>query len=434
MMKVSIFGLGYVGAVSTACLARDGRHVIGVDVNPEKVRMVSSGQAPIMELGLSELLAAGIQNGTITATTRAAEAIDNSEVSLITVGTPSKSDGELDLSAVFGVCEEIGRAVAAKGAEHTVIIRSTVPAGTMKACREILQAQAGDTPVHVACNPEFLREGSAIRDYDSPAFTIIGTDDAAAEQAVRDLYAGVDAPFLVLAPEQAELIKASANAWHATKITFANEIGRLSKGLGVDGRVVMNVLKQDSKLNVSKAYMSPGFAYGGSCLPKDVRGLLSQAATANVHLPLLQALEDSNTRHIDAAEKMVTATNRSPIGIVGLAFKPGTDDLRESPAVELVQRLLAQKVDLIIFDEDVYAATLTGTNKQFVETQLPQLKELLVSDPELFGREAGALVFTHASPRLRSMIRPRDNTTPMIDLAGLFSEPPQHSAYEGSGW
>ena len=433
-MKVSIFGLGYVGAVSAACLARDGRYVIGVDVNPDKVRMVSSGQAPIMELGLSELLAAGIQNGTISATTDAPQAIHNSDVSLITVGTPSKPGGELDLSAVFGVCESIGRAVAKKSTAHSVIIRSTVPAGTMSACREILEKHAGGTPVHVACNPEFLREGSAIRDYDSPAFTIIGTNDPSAEQAVRDLYSGIDAPFLVLAPEQAELIKASANAWHATKITFANEIGRLAKNLGVDGRVVMNVLKEDTKLNVSKAYMSPGFAYGGSCLPKDVRGLLSQAATANVNLPLLQALEVSNRCHIDAAEKMVAATSRSPVGIVGLAFKPGTDDLRESPAVELVQRLLAKKKELIIFDEDVYAATLTGTNKQFIETQLPQLAELLISDPESFSQKAGALVFTHASPRLRTLIRPRDDATPIIDLAGLFSAPPENGNYEGSGW
>ncbi len=433
-MKVSIFGLGYVGAVSAACLARDGRYVIGVDVNPDKVRMVSSGQAPIMELGLSELLAAGIQSGTISATTDATQAIHNSDVSLITVGTPSKPDGELDLSAVFGVCESIGRAVAKKSTAHSVIIRSTVPAGTMSACREILEKHAGGTPVHVACNPEFLREGSAIRDYDSPAFTIIGTNDPSAEQAVRDLYSGIDAPFLVLAPEQAELIKASANAWHATKITFANEIGRLAKNLGVDGRVVMNVLKEDTKLNVSKAYMSPGFAYGGSCLPKDVRGLLSQAATANVNLPLLQALEVSNRCHIDAAEKMVAATSRSPVGIVGLAFKPGTDDLRESPAVELVQRLLAKKKELIIFDEDVYAATLTGTNKQFIETQLPQLAELLISDPEAFSQKAGALVFTHASPRLRTLIRPRDDATPIIDLAGLFSAPPENGNYEGSGW
>ena len=433
-MKVSIFGLGYVGAVSAACLARDGRYVIGVDVNPDKVRMVSSGQAPIMELGLSELLAAGIQSGTISATTDATQAIHNSDVSLITVGTPSKPDGELDLSAVFGVCESIGRAVAKKSTAHSVIIRSTVPAGTMSACREILEKHAGGTPVHVACNPEFLREGSAIRDYDSPAFTIIGTNDPSAEQAVRDLYSGIDAPFLVLAPEQAELIKASANAWHATKITFANEIGRLAKNLGVDGRVVMNVLKEDTKLNVSKAYMSPGFAYGGSCLPKDVRGLLSQAATANVNLPLLQALEVSNRCHIDAAEKMVAATSRSPVGIVGLAFKPGTDDLRESPAVELVQRLLAKKKELIIFDEDVYAATLTGTNKQFIETQLPQLAELLISDPESFSQKAGALVFTHASPRLRTLIRPRDDATPIIDLAGLFSAPPENGNYEGSGW
>ena len=433
-MKVSIFGLGCVGAVSAACLARDGRYVIGVDVNPDKVRMVSSGQAPIMELGLSELLAAGIQNGTISATTDAPQAIRNSDVSLITVGTPSKPGGELDLSAVFGVCESIGRAVAKKSTAHSVIIRSTVPAGTMSTCREILEKHAAGTPVHVACNPEFLREGSAIRDYDSPAFTIIGTNDPSAEQAVRDLYSGIDAPFLVLAPEQAELIKASANAWHATKITFANEIGRLAKNLGVDGRVVMNVLKEDTKLNVSKAYMSPGFAYGGSCLPKDVRGLLSQAATANVNLPLLQALEESNRCHIDAAEKMVAATSRSPVGIVGLAFKPGTDDLRESPAVELVQRLLAKKKELIIFDEDVYAATLTGTNKQFIETQLPQLAELLISDPESFSQKAGALVFTHASPRLRTLIRPRDDATPIIDLAGLFSAPPENGNYEGSGW
>ena len=433
-MKVSVFGLGYVGAVSTACLARDGRTVIGVDVNPEKVRIVGSGKAPIMELGLTELLAAGVHSGLISATTDCEQAIRDTDVSLITVGTPNKPNGELDLSAVTGVCEEIGLAVQRKKSMHSVIIRSTVPAGTMRACRRILEELAGDTPIHVACNPEFLREGSAIRDYDSPAFTIIGTEDPVAEKVVRELYAGVDAPFLVLAPEEAEVIKAVANAWHATKITFANEIGRLSKSLGVDGRAVMNVIKEDTKLNVSKAYMSPGFAYGGSCLPKDVRGLLSQAAAAQVDLPLLQSLENSNTRHIDAAEQMVRATNRSPVGIVGLAFKPGTDDLRESPAVELVQRLLARGLDIVVFDEDVYAATLMGANKQFTETHLPRLPDLLIADPETFREKAGVLVFTHTTPKLRSMIRPRNGSIPIIDLAGLFSAPPGNGEYEGSGW
>jgi GDP-mannose 6-dehydrogenase len=433
-MDISIFGLGYVGAVTSACLARDGHQVMGVDVNPEKVRLIASGEAPIIELGLTELIRYGIDSGRLRTTTAADEAVRESEISLIAVGTPSKASGALDLSHVHNVCEEIGRAIGKKNQAHTVVVRSTVTPGTTQRCREILRRTAGETPVHVACNPEFLREGSAIRDYDAPPYTVIGTSDPEAEKAVRTLYDGIDAPVHVVAEEIAEIVKAAANAWHATKIVFANEIGRLAKSHGVDGRRVMDLLKQDTKLNISAAYLTPGFAYGGSCLPKDVRALLAQCREASIEAPLLNALPVSNRAHIEAAEQLVRAAGGSRIGLVGLAFKPGTDDLRESPAVDLVLRLLAAECDVRIYDEAVFEATLLGSNKRFIEETIPSLPDLLLRTGEELLEYADVLVVTHGAARLRPLLNRAGPDIRVIDLAGLYAKPPDREHYDGSAW
>lgn len=433
-MKVSIFGLGYVGAVSAACFARDGIDVIGVDVNADKVKMVGSGQAPIMEFGLSELLQEAVQSGRLTATSSAREAVQKSDLSVVSVGTPSHPDGSINLAYVYNVCEEIGMAIAAKGSSHTVVLRSTVVPGTTARCRRILQEHSGDCEVHLAFNPEFLREGTAIRDYEAPPYTMIGTEDAVAETMVRELYAAVDAPVIVVRPPEAELIKSTSNAWHATKIAFANEIGRLAKGHSVDGRVVMDLVTQDTKLNISAAYMKPGFAYGGSCLPKDVRALIAVARMAGIELPLLESLDRTNRKHIEHAVQLIRDTGKKKVGLLGLAFKEGTDDLRESPAVALIDTLHADGCEVWVLDPAVQQASLIGANRQYVEEHLPDLSALLVEDAKAILEHAEVLVVTYSSASFRKILESAPANVAVVDLAGLIEASREGCSYVGIGW
>ena len=304
-MKISIFGLGYVGAVTAACLARDGHEVIGVDVNPDKVALIVQGKSPIVEPGLEEVLAQGVATGQIRATTDAQAAVLASEVSLISVGTPPTSRGEPNLEYVWHVCEQIGNAIKDKATDHVVVLRSTVPPGTLAKCQNQLDKFTGKSTAHLAFNPEFLREGCALQDYDHPPYTIIGTESALAEAAVRQMYASVEAPIVVVKPAVAEMVKCVANSWHAAKVSFANEIGRVAKGFDVDGREVMNLIVQDTKLNISPVYLRPGFAYGGSCLPKDLKALLYYAKAKNIPVPLLDSLPTTNNLQIDLAVKQI---------------------------------------------------------------------------------------------------------------------------------
>jgi GDP-mannose 6-dehydrogenase len=393
-MKVSVFGLGYVGMVGAVCLARDGISVVGVDVNPDKVAMVTHGRAPLVEPGLQDLLEWAVKSGRLAATRSAYDAVNLTNVSFVAVGTPSQPDGSLDVSLVLKVCDQIGAAVAAKGRQHLVVIRSTVSPGTTGRCREILRKHSKKSLISIAFNPEFLREGTAIKDYDTPAYTIIGTSDPQAEQILREIYANVRASIIVTTPRVAETIKLVANAWHATKVAFANEIGRLGNTLQFDAGEVMNLLIQDSKLNTSSAYLRPGFAFGGSCLPKDLRALTYVARTENLELPLLSSLVPSNQAHINAALAEILATEKRRLGLVGLAFKPGTDDLRESPALELAERLIGKGRDLRIFDPAVCEANLIGANRRFMESKLPHLSRLLVSSAAELLEHAELIVVT----------------------------------------
>lgn len=404
-MKISVFGLGYVGAVSAACLARNGHKVIGVDINPEKVARVTRGEATVIEPGLGELLAEGVKAGRISATISAQDAVAATDVSLISVATPSRPDGALDLAALDAVCAQIGRAVDAKGSPHIVIIRSTVLPGTTERCAGLMRQFAGSIPIHVAFNPEFLREGCAVADFNAPPYTIVGTTDPVAEQAARELYATIPAPLLVTLPAVAELIKLAANAWHAAKICFANEIGRLAASAGVDGRKVMEILVQDTKLNISPAYLRPGFSFGGSCLPKDLRSLLYFARHHNVELPLLASLGRSNQIPIERATERVLAQGKPRVGLLGLAFKPGSDDLRESPAVELAERLIGKGCDVRIYDPTVRDSKLVGSNRTYVEQHLPHLSKLLVADAKELVRHAELLVLMHDTPEFRAIVR-----------------------------
>ena len=420
-MKISIFGLGYVGVVTAACLARDGYDVIGVDVNPNKVTLVKNGKSPIVEPGLENLLKQGVKAGRIQATTNAEAAILASNISLISVGTPPVEWGEPDLSYVFGVCKEIAVAIGRKAMRHVVVLRSTVPPGTLQKCQNLFEEVAGTNLVHTAFNPEFLREGTAIKDYDCPPYTIIGTKSGFAETTLRKIYANLEAPVLVTKPEVAEMVKFVANTWHAAKVSFANEIGRVAKAFGIDGQEVMNVIVQDKKLNISPVYMRPGFAYGGSCLPKDLGALLYFARKMDVPTPLINTIPVTNVLQIDLAVQAVLRSKARRVAILGLAFKPNTDDLRESPTVILVKRLLGEGCQVKIYDRAVYQARLVGNNLAYIEQNLPHFEALLVSSPQEALEDAELAVATHNTNELRQILNKISPKTQILDLAGVLN-------------
>lgn len=433
-MRISIFGLGYVGVVTAACLARDGHQVIGVDLNPDKVALIAKGESPIIEPGLRDLLQQGVGSHCITATTDAEAAVMDSEISLISVGTPPMERGEPDLSYVISVCKDIALAVKHKHSSHVVMLRSTVPPGTLKHCQDLMAEVCGQDLIQVAFNPEFLREGSAIRDYDCPPYTIIGTRSPVAEQAVRNLYSKVQAKVLVVEPEVAELVKYVANTWHATKVSFANEIGRLAKAFEVDGREIMNIIVQDEKLNVSPVYMRPGFAYGGSCLPKDLDALLYYARMKDIFVPLLNTIPATNDLQIDLAVQQILNYGLKKIAIFGLAFKAHTDDLRESPTVPLVKRLLGEGCEVKIYDPAVNKTQLMGTNLTYIQQHLPHFANLLVASPQEALVESDLVVATHSTPEFREILKQVPETTKIFDLVGVFEEAPKVPQYEGLAW
>ncbi|MBA3845488.1 MAG: UDP-glucose/GDP-mannose dehydrogenase family protein [Planctomycetes bacterium] len=418
-MNVSVFGLGYVGAVTIGCLSRDGVRVVGVDVNPQKAALIASGKSPIHETGLDELLRRGVDSGLITATSSAVVAVAATDVSFVSVGTPSREDGGLDLTYVERVCEEIADAVKEKGRPHVVVLRSTVIPGTTERMQQVLDQRSGGL-VAMAYNPEFLREGQAIRDFDAPAFTVIAVATPEAEEALRTIYASVKAPVLVMRFAEAEMVKYVSNAWHATKVVFGNEIGRLASVLAVDGQRVMDAVVQDTKLNISAAYLRPGFPYGGSCLPKDVRALTATAREHGVRVPLLSSLMPSNEAHIAHAVRLVLDHHVRRVGLVGLAFKAGTDDLRESPSIELAERLIGKGCHLRILDDAVRNAWLNGANKKFVDEHLPHLSELL-TDADGFLAHAELIVLAHPASRYRDLIARIRPEVPIVNLADFLA-------------
>lgn len=433
-MKISIFGLGYVGAVTAACFARDGHEVIGVDVNPEKVALIAKGESPIIEPQLPELLTDGVASGRIRATTDTDEAIYQSDASLISVGTPPTEKGEPDLGYVWNVCKDIAATVVKKGTPHVVVLRSTVPPGTLERCQKLFDDIAGTGVVHLAFNPEFLREGSAVKDYDQPPYTIIGTESPLAETAVREMYCKVDAPVSVVKPAVAEMVKYVANGWHAAKVSFANEIGRVAKAFGVDGREVMNLVVQDTKLNISPVYMRPGFAYGGSCLPKDLGALIYYARAMDVPVPLLNAIPATNTLQVDLAVQKIQRMGVRKVSVLGLAFKPNTDDLRESPAVVLVKRLIGEGYSVKIYDKAVYEAKLIGTNLAYIQQNLPHFEALLVPEYQQALDEAELIVVTHATPEFRQAVLEAPPGTKVLDLAGVLNQSVEGMEYHGIAW
>ncbi|MFC4001639.1 nucleotide sugar dehydrogenase [Prauserella oleivorans] len=421
-MKISVFGLGYVGCVSAACLAGRGHDVIGVDVNPVKVELVNAGKAPVVEERIGELTAEVVRSGALRATTDVAEAIAHSDVSLVCVGTPSAPNGSLSTAYLERVCEEIGSALAGKDSRHTVVIRSTMLPGTcLGLLGPILEKTSGLTAgvdFGLVVNPEFLREGSSVKDFFDPPKTVIGEFDPASGDAVVPLYEGLPGEVFRVPIPVAEMTKYADNAFHGLKIGFANEIGAICRALGVDSHRVMDVFLADRKLNVSPAYLRPGFAFGGSCLPKDLRGLVHAAHRADVSVPILSHVLPSNEEHLRRAFELVTRTGKRRIGLFGLSFKPGTDDLRESPLVELAERLLGKGYDLRIYDGNVSLSRLIGTNREYIESRLPHLGQLLAESVDEVLAHAEVCLVGSRDPAVLAAL-PNAGDRVVIDLVRL---------------
>jgi len=400
-MRVSVFGLGYVGCVTAACLARAGHEIVGVDVNREKVEMINAAASPVVEPGLAELLAEVVGARRLRATTSTQEAVASSALSLICVGTPGRVNGQLDLRAIERVGMAIGEALTARGEPHTVVLRSTVlPGVTEGVLVPAILSGAGPAyrpRLRVAVNPEFMREGSSLRDFSTPPLTLVGCDDPETVGLLRSLYAGVDAPFVHAAVRTAEMVKYVANAFHALKVCFANEIGDLCAALGADAQEVMRIFLMDRKLNVSEAYLRPGFAFGGSCLPKDLRALLYAARTADMSPPVLSSILPSNETQIRRGLDAVLETRKRRVGVVGLSFKPGTDDLRESPMVTLVEALIGKGCDVRILDPNVSFARLVGANRRYIDEEIPHIASLMCEDVQRLLDHAEVLVIGSAS-------------------------------------
>ncbi len=395
-LNIAIFGLGYVGTVSAACFARDGHHVTGVDINPDKVADIQKGKSPIIEPGLAELIQAGINSGRLKATADLDQAIQENDLAMICVGTPSQKNGDLDLTYVKNVCRSIGQSLKNKASFTTIIIRSTVLPGTAtKHILPLLEANSGKragSDFGFCINPEFLREGSAIRDFDAPPFTVIGEIDGRSGTVVAELYGAIDAPTYRVPLGPAEMIKYASNAFHALKIVFANEIGNLCQIYGIDSHQVMEIFVQDTKLNLSPAYLKPGFAFGGSCLPKDLRAMLYAARQADVEMPVMEAILPSNAKQAQKAFTLIEESGKRKVGLIGLSFKPNTDDLRESPAAALAERLIGKGYELAIYDHEVSLSRLLGSNRNYIEEVIPHISSLMQPSMEDTITQAEAVV------------------------------------------
>jgi len=427
-MNVSVFGLGYVGCVSAACLARDGHHVVGVDVNPDKVSIINSGRSPIIEPGLEPLITRLVREGRLTATTSSADAVRDTDLALICVGTPDVGHGQPDLEALSRVADAIGHACAFRDQPFTVVIRSTVLPGTNEKVQERLMTaarEAGGAPViRMASNPEFMREGCSIRDFDHPPFVLVGSEDESARNDLKALYASVNAQVVETSIRTAEMMKYVCNTYHALKICFANEIADLCDALGADAQDVMRVFKMDHKLNVSEAYLTPGFAFGGSCLPKDVRAMTSSGRINALELPLLSSIIPSNDKQIRQATDAILHLKKKRVGVVGLAFKPNTDDLRESPIVTLVETLIGKGCDVRILDPNVVMARLHGANRQYIETEIPHIASLLCDNVEGLLEHAEVLVISARSGDAAQALAAARPEQVIIDLTrGVVTAP-----------
>jgi GDP-mannose 6-dehydrogenase len=438
-MRVSVFGLGYVGSVSAASFAADGHTVVGVDVAPAKVASLNEGRSPIVEKGLDELIRDNTANGRLRATTSTADAVRDTELSLICVGTPSRKNGSLDLTYLERVAEQIGEALAQKDDYHVVVVRSTVlPGTTHEVVIPALERTSGKkygTDFGVTVNPEFLRESTAIQDFRSPPLTLVGHNYKSDAEPTQALYSKVDAPIVTTTIRTAEMIKYASNTWHALKVTFANEVGNLCKRLKIDSHEVMDIFCRDEKLNLSSYYMKPGFAFGGSCLPKDVRAMQYRAKEVDLDMPVIQAILGSNQLQIQHAIDEIVDTGKKRVGLLGFSFKAGTDDLRESPIVILAEALLGKGFQLCIYDRNVSIARLIGANKDYINTQIPHLSSLLTEDIDEVLDKSDVIVVGNAAPEFSAALTRTRPDQIILDLVRVKTDRTTIPAdYRGICW
>ncbi|MEZ5541465.1 MAG: UDP-glucose/GDP-mannose dehydrogenase family protein [Pseudomonadota bacterium] len=438
-MRISIFGLGYVGAVSAGCLARDGHTVIGVDPYQPKVDLINAGKTPVIERDIGEIIERAVADGLLSATQDVHRAVLESDISLICVGTPSQANGSLDLKYVRKVCAEIGAALRAKPEFHVVVARSTMLPGSMRsvvipALEEASGKRAG-TDFGVCNNPEFLRESTAVFDYYNPPKTVIGETDTAAGDRLASIYAGLDAPLVRTSVETAEMVKYTDNVWHALKVGFANEIGNICKAVGIDGHEVMEIFCKDTKLNLSPYYMKPGFAFGGSCLPKDVRALTYKARASDLDVPILNAILPSNQKQIEKGLAMITARNSRKVGILGFSFKAGTDDLRESPLVEVIERLIGKGYDIRLYDRNVRIASLVGANRDYILNHIPHISKLMVDSIDEVLAHADTIVIGNGADEFRAVAEQVPAGKSIVDLVRITGRrSSSEEGYDGICW
>jgi GDP-mannose 6-dehydrogenase len=437
-MKIGVFGLGYVGAVSAAALAHAGHRVIGVDPNLTKVEMINGGRSPVIEAGLDDLIRDGVEQGRIGATNDAREAVLGSDISLVCVGTPSNGNGSLDLTQIQKVCQEIGLALAERSGFHVVVVRSTMlPGSTEEVVIPTLAAASGRRPgvdFGVCVNPEFLREGTSIRDFRDPPFTLIGGTDAGSIGMVASLYSSLDADVIEAPIKVAEMVKYACNAFHGVKITFANEIGNICADHGIDSHRVMEILCADTKLNISPAYLKPGFAFGGSCLPKDLRALVYHARRFDIDAPLLEAISRSNRGQIERALEMIKRTGHKRIGVLGFSFKAGTDDLRESPMVELIERLIGKGYTVRVYDRNVSLANLQGANRAYIEKEIPHIASLMAETVDDVISSSEMIVIGNGDEAFRRAVDEARPDQSILDLVRIGGGESSSAHYEGICW
>ena len=436
-MRISIFGLGYVGAVCAGCLSARGHQIVGVDISALKIDLINSGRSPIVEPGLEALLQKGVSSGNLRGTLNVREAVLATDISFLAPPTPSKRNGDLDVSYIEEVCQQIGKILPEKATRHTVVVRSTVLPGTLRGVviptLEKYSGLKAGKDFCVAVNPEFLRESTAIKDYDFPAMTVIGELDSISGDLLEAIYSELDAPIIRKSIEVAEMIKYTCNVWHAAKVTFANEIGNIAMAVGVDGREVMDVICQDHKLNLSKYYMKPGFAFGGSCLPKDVRALAYRANQLDVDSPLLNSLMRSNSGQVQKAFNIIAGFDKRKVALLGLSFKAGTDDLRESPLVELAEMLIGKGFDLQIYDRNVEYARVHGANREYIESKIPHVSSLLRTNLEKVVADADVIVLGNGDELFAAVVEKLAPEKKMLDLVGFMRHTSTEQAV-GIGW
>jgi GDP-mannose 6-dehydrogenase len=437
-LKISVFGLGYVGTVSAGCLANEGHTVIGVDPVQTKVDLINQGRPPIIEAEIAEIMAAAVSAGRLRATDKTVEAIQDTELSFVCVGTPSQPNGNLDLRYIRRICEQIGEALKSKSARHTVVIRSTILPGTMRniviPILEEFSGKRAGVDFGVSNNPEFLREGSAVKDFRLPPKTVIGELDQASGDLLAELYSKIDAPLIRTNIETAEMVKYVDNCWHALKIGFANEVGSLAKSLGIDAHALMKIFCEDRKLNISSAYLTPGFAFGGSCLPKDLRALSYQAKVNDLQLPILTSILPSNEIQIARGLQMILQKGHSKIGILGFSFKAGTDDLRESPVIEVIERLLGKGYDLRIYDKNVNMASLVGANRDYILNHIPHISKLMVPSVQAVVDFAETIVVGNNDAEFRKLPAQVAGHQTIVDFVRIMEGSHSNGKYDGICW